>query len=156
MIKPLWLANNFIMWGQEQGVDMTPLKLQKLIYLYYARYLYLWNAVPFSELFEKWPKGPVLRDVYEALKIFGGNNIPGTLTDIRGKVVSFTWDSEWFAPAFSDVASRFGRMSAHELIQLTHEGLPGGQHETAWRKAPDMGTFLDPRDAMEDGRVLFG
>jgi uncharacterized phage-associated protein len=31
MIKPLWLANNFIMWGQEHGVSMTPLKLQKLI-----------------------------------------------------------------------------------------------------------------------------
>jgi uncharacterized phage-associated protein len=111
--------------------------------------------VPFSDCFEKWAKGPVLRDVYEALKIFGGNNIPETLTDLRGKIVSFDWSEKQFYVAFCDVACRFGKMSAHELIQLTHEGLPGGAHETAWKKAPAMGAFLDPADAQEDGRVLF-
>jgi len=155
MTEPLCIANNFIMWGQGEGVGISPLKMQKLLYLYYARYLHLWNVAPFTDYFEKWPKGPVLRDVYEALKIFGGDNIPGTLTDIRGKIVSITWDSKWFSPAFNDVVSRFGRMTAHELIQLTHEGLSGSPYETAWKKAPVMGAFLDPMDAMKDGRVLF-
>lgn len=155
MTDPLCLANNFILWGQEEGVGVSPLKIQKLMYLYYARYLHLWNAAPFEDLFEKWPKGPVLRDVYEALKIFGGDNIPETLTDLRGKVVFFRRDNERFSPAFNDVTRRFGRMTAHELIQLTHEGLFGSLYETAWKKAPAMGAFLDPLDAMEDGRVLF-
>ena len=155
MTKPLWLANNFIIWGQENGVDISPLKMQKLMYLYYARYLHLWNEVPFSDCFEKWPKGPVLRDVYEALKIFGGSTIPGTLTDLRGKVICFDWSEEQFSAAFSDVSSRFGRAEANELIRLTHEGLPGAHCKTAWQKAPAMGVFLDPRDAREDGRVLF-
>jgi len=156
MIKPLWLANNFIMWGQDNSVGISPLKMQKLMYLYYARYLHLWKEAPFSDRFEKWPKGPVLRDVYEALKIFGGSDIPDTLTDIRGKIVSFDWESEWFPAAFLDVTSRFGNLTAHELIRLTHEGLPGGAYETAWKKAPAMGSFLDTRNAQEDGRVLFG
>ena len=155
MTEPLCLANNFILWGQENDVGISPLKIQKLLYLYYARYLHLWSFAPFEELFEKWPKGPVLRDVYETLKIFGGNNIPDALTDIRGKIIYKTWDGERFAPAFNDVTSRFGRLTAHELIQLTHEGLPGSLYETAWKKAPVMGAPLYPKNAMEDGRVLF-
>ena len=156
MIKPLWLANNFIMWGQENGVGISPLKMQKLMYLFYARHLHLWDAVPFSQCFEKWPKGPVLRDVYDALKIFGGSDIPGTLTDLRGKVISFSWDDTEFNRAFCDTAARFGKLTASDLIQITHEGLPGKPIATAWEKTPAIGAFLNPRDAQEDGRVLFG
>ena len=151
----LCLANNFIEWGIRRDIPMTPLKLQKLSYLYYARYMHAWGIVPFEDFFEKWPKGPVLRSMYETLKIFGGEPITRPLIDIRGKIITLTADNDDFRPVFGDVIDRYGKWSSHELIQLTHEGPPRGEYETAWKKAPGMGYNLHLHDIEEDGRVLF-
>ena len=152
----LCLANNFIEWGIRKDVPMTPLKLQKLLYLYYARYMHAWEVVPFEDYFEKWPKGPVLRSMYETLRIFGGEPITRPLIDIRGKIITFAKDNDAFLPVFSDVTGRYGKCSSQELIQLTHEGPPGAGYETAWKKAPGMGYALHLHDVKEDGGVLFG
>ena len=153
---PLKIANNFIEWGLRGDAPVTPLKLQKLLYLFYARHLYVWGAMPFAEEFEKWPKGPVLRDVYETLKIYGGVPIDKAVRDIRGDVNRIAPQDEHFSPVFHDVVQRFGIVSANELVELTHDGPPGAGYETAWKKAPCIGAAILKQDAYEDGRVLFG
>ena len=156
MPLPLCLANNFIEWGIRKDVPMTPLKLQKLSYLYYARYMHAWGIVPFEDFFEKWPKGPVLRSMYETLKVFGGEPIGRPLIDITGKINTYKMENDDFRPVFHDVIKRYGKSGAHELIRLTHDGPPGAGYETAWKKAPGMGYNLHLHDIEEDGRVLFG
>lgn len=147
------ITNNFIDWGNQNGVSMSPLKLQKLVYLYYARYYHLQGKLPFGEdRFEKWPKGPVLRELYELLKLFRTEKITEPLTDVRGKVIAFDVTG---STLFQEVVQRYGRMTGNELVQLTHEGLPGVGAKTAWEKTPDMGGFLRFDDISEDGRNLF-
>jgi uncharacterized phage-associated protein len=153
---PLRIANNFIEWGLRGGQPVTPLRLQKLLYLFYARNLHIWGRPSFPDDFEKWPKGPVLREVYETLKTYGGSPIDRAIRDIRGNVNRIVPDDEYFLPVFRDVTNRFGRASAHDLVALTHDGPPGMGYETAWMKAPCIGAAISQRDAREDGRVLFG
>jgi len=154
MTVPLCLANNFIEWGAREGVPMTPLKLQKLLYLHYARHFYLYKKPPFTDCFVKWPYGPALPEVYEALKGFGGQPIAKPLRDMYGEAPSAEPGAEPFRSVFRDVITRFGRLPAQELVEITHDGLPGRPHATAWQQA-EMSCFL-PLDAVrEDGRVLF-
>jgi len=149
------ITNNFIDWGNQNGAAMTPLKLQKLTYLYYARHYHLRSAPPLDECFEKWPKGPVLRELYEMLKIFGGSNIKEPLTDVRGKIKTYVVDAEPFNTLFHDVVCRYGWKTGGELVRLTHEGPPGLAYSTAWAKTPELGDYLRPADIMEDGRCFF-
>ena len=149
------ITNNFIDWGNQNGAAMSPLKLQKLIYLYYARYYHLQGTLPFDDCFEKWPKGPVLRDLYETLKIFGGNAIAEPLLDVRGKIITFTVGVEPFNTPFQETACRYGLKTGGELVRLTHEGLSGVDHRTAWAKAPELGDMLRLDDVREDGRYFF-
>jgi len=148
-------TNKFIDWGSQNGAGMSPLKVQKLMYLFYARYLFLQREPLFDERFEKWPKGPVLRDLYEMLKVFGGSDIPEQLTDVRGKIISFNLGGDNISTAFREVMCRYGWKTASELVQLTHEGLPGVDAPTAWSKTPEIGDYLDINDIYDDGRNLF-
>ena len=153
----LYFANNFIAWGLREGTPLTPLRLQKLLYLYYARHMHRWGVMPFiNSYFEKWPKGPVLRDVYETLKPYGGGQIDREIRDIRGDINRIVPDDEHFMPVFHEVTGEFGNLSSTELVRLTHDGPPGTIYETAWAKAPGMGYPLHLADIKEDGRVLFG
>jgi len=154
MTVPLCLANNFIEWGARETVPMTPLKLQKLLYLYYARHFYLCKKPPFPECFVKWPYGPALPDVYEALKDFGGKPIARPLRDMYGEAPSAEPGAEPFRTVFRDVITRFGRVPARELVDITHDGLPGSPCVTAWQQA-EMGCVLSGDAVHEDGRVLF-
>jgi len=149
------VTNNFIDWGNANGAGMSPLKLQKLMYLVYARYLYSQREPLFEERFEKWPKGPVLRDLYEMLKVFGGSNIEEPLTDVRGKIISIQLGSGPYTSAFREVAFRYGWNSANELIRLTHSGPPGADFHTAWAKTPEYGDYLGYKDILEDGGRFF-
>ena len=156
MPQSLCLANNYIEWGISKNIPMTPLKLQKLLYLHYARHMYVLGTVPFMDYFEKWPKGPVLRSMYETLKIFGGEPITRPLIDIQGKILTFSEEDDEFRHLFGDVSNRYGKWNTQDLIRLTHDGPQGAEYDTAWKKAPGMGYALHLADVKEDGRVLFG
>jgi len=149
---PLYLANNFIEWGQRNGVEITPLKLQKLLYLYYARFCYTQNARPFEDCFEKWKRGPVVPSIYHATKHYGAHPL-SPLYDTDGTIGRIRSTSEPFRTIFEDVVQKFGKKTAHQLVNLTH-GDGVFDYQTAWEKAQD-GQRLSTKDIQQDGEVLF-
>ena len=154
---PLYLSNNFIEWGQKEGADITPLKLQKLLYLYYARYCYTQKARPFEDCFVNWKLGPVLVNVYETTKRFGAGALT-PLHEIDGSVIRISASSEPFQQIFNEVVTHYGHKTASELVNITHHGLPDKKYQTAWEKAggeTDLGNWISAKDAQEDGRRLF-
>ena len=64
------IAEWLVAWAEEtEEAELTPLKLQKL--LYYAKGLYMRasGGVPlFNERMEAWAHGPVVVDIYRELK----------------------------------------------------------------------------------------
>jgi len=96
------VANYFIRKAADEGLELTQLKLQKLVY-----YAYAWNLAHgqpplFSEDVVAWPHGPVVRELWEEFNEFGSCPIdrlasevdwsttpPGRKTPISGQQDGF-------------------------------------------------------------------
>ncbi|MDR1019460.1 MAG: DUF4065 domain-containing protein [Synergistaceae bacterium] len=60
----------------EAASDVTPLKLQKLLYYCQGYSLGLYGEPLFGDAIEAWDHGPVIPGVYRLYKEFGGGHIP--------------------------------------------------------------------------------
>lgn len=70
------LANTLLRLGKEKGVtDMTPMKLQKLIYYAHAWYLAFHSQPLIREEVQAWKYGPVIQEIYHEFKEFGNDTI---------------------------------------------------------------------------------
>jgi uncharacterized phage-associated protein len=108
--------------------EITPLKLQKLMY-----YCYVWQLVSgdkrFDASFEAWPHGPVEPDVYHKYKEFGSDFIPaGPLVPLEEPLLDFILDS-------------YGVFSARELSKTTHLEAP-------WRKNKDNSSAIPDHELL--------
>jgi len=147
MLSPLTYANTIIKKALETETPLSPMKLQKLLYLTYARALHKHGELLFSEQFEKWQYGPVLRSVYDAFRCNRDQSIKKFHFDCEGKVVVVGNGFVEFYDCFEEVWDTFGHLNGIELSILTH------QEGTAWRKADEP--ILSKEDIREDGRQLF-
>jgi uncharacterized phage-associated protein len=69
------LANTLLDWSESRGTDVTPLKMQKLLYFMHADYLVKTGCPLVKEAFEAWSYGPVIPSVYEQFKSFSRQKI---------------------------------------------------------------------------------
>lgn len=124
MLTARKIAQWFVAWADEteDADDMTPLKIQKL--LYYAKGVHMKNSggVPlFGDRMEAWRHGPVVPDLYHELKGYQRGPVdPDAFVD-----ADFSWDD------FRDVEDslietwqRFGVYSAWALRNKTHGETP--------------------------------
>lgn len=110
----------YLSYGKKR-YSLTPLKLQKLLYLAQG-WSYVWDNKPaFEDDFQAWQYGPVNEKVYEAFKKYGRNEIPisegiRSIIDIDIKeTLNAIWDE-------------YGNRSAFDLVELTHK-------QTPWKQA---------------------
>lgn len=135
-ITPAHIANCFLFWAWQEGKEITPMKLIKLVYIAYGWYLAFYNKRLFRERFEAWDYGPVCPPIYHEFKRFGRNSIPKD---------NYSWyyyedkntgelspeKPEWLdstKPEQQDVANVLGAVwrfykdkSGVELSKITHE-----------------------------------
>lgn len=116
--------------------EMTPKKLQKILYYAYAWYLTLQNNDPedlqdrlFDSSFEAWVHGPVIRSVYEDYRNHGYQSIP----KFEGEIPQFDPDTEDILQQVWDV---YGEFNGNELETITHQ-------EDPWINARDGYRPLD-------------
>jgi|GEM_PF-3310500 len=152
---PSYFANNFIEWGELEGIEITHLKLQKLLYLFFARFYFLSKGteILFEELPVKWNNGPVFESVYQNFKNHGkepvvlyrdGDNVARKAT---------SQNNANFRQAFWDVVRWHGNKAPYDLSDLTH-GEKTRPYITAWEKA-ENNCALSLADICEDGRSFF-
>lgn len=122
------VVNWLLVKGQEDNNEITPKKLQKLLY-----YVYSWGLVFFNEDsnnldtyffdgdFEAWVHGPVDRDTYIEFKEFGRNAI-----DIRKTTLNSFGEEE--EDLLNQVWDAYSSFSANQLEALTHS-------EEPWKRA---------------------
>lgn len=113
------VADCLITLGHERGKPLTPIEVQKLLYFLEGWHLALVGEPAFDEDFEAWKNGPVIYNIYDRLREYGGQIIP--LSEVR------TSDFVSISKLIRDLISRvFDTYKAHDpgaLVGLTH--LPG-------------------------------
>ena len=119
----MYEANNVAKWllseAKQQGIAMTHMKLQKLLYYVQAYHIGMTGEPLFSNDIEAWTHGPVVPDVYAIYSKYGSSEISEAddITppdDIRSLIVAVFHDK--------------GRYTAYTLSGMTH-------NENSWREA---------------------
>ncbi|MDR1067032.1 MAG: DUF4065 domain-containing protein [Clostridiales bacterium] len=133
MVRELYLANNFLKRAFKSvnlKEKITPMKLQKLLYLTYKHYLKSTNSPLFSERFEVWAYGPVLGTIYRQFKKYGGESIDAYYVDEDHSIYTIDEESDGIlSAAINYVWENYSEYTGPELSCLTH------QPDTAWHKA---------------------
>lgn len=117
----------FLSYGRKQ-YSLTPLKLQKILYLAQG-WSYVWdNHAAFPDDFEAWQYGPVNEKVYEEFKRYGRSEIP------EREGIGFLRDFE-VTETLTAIWDEYGKKTAYDLVELTHQQKP-------WRDAYSQGTKI--------------
>ena len=117
----------YLSYGKNR-YSLTPLKLQKLLYLAQG-WSYVWDNKPaFLDEFSAWDYGPVSEKVYKVFRKYGRSEIPmeeGT-SQLKDIDVAETLEAIW---------REFGKLSAYALVELTHAQAP-------WKQAYERGVLI--------------
>lgn len=134
--SPCAVANCFLELSQKDGVPVTNLKVQKLIYFANGLYLVITNVRLVTESFQAWTYGPVLASLYRELKVFGSDPITVKTLPCADNIPSATL-------AYRIICAVWDRMkdfSAYQLVELTHTP------NSPWEKAIARGRFSELSD----------
>lgn len=121
------VANHILWRANKDAVDITPMKLQKLMYFLHGWYMAITGHKLISEGFSRWQYGPVVPSVYRELRDYGG-------APIEDYIKQYDENSAQFLPLFVNTSSlpqfesileqvwqQYGSLSAIQLSTLTHE-----------------------------------
>ena len=106
----------FLSYGRKR-YSLTPLKLQKLLYLSQG-WSYVWDNSPvFKDDFCAWKYGPANETVYEAFKKYGRSEIPEIegCDSIVDKNIKTTLEVIW---------AEYGKIKSYDLVKLTQSQFP--------------------------------
>lgn len=140
------VCNNILTRAFEDGVSVSPMKLQKVLYFVASEYAKATGFPLLGEPFQQWAYGPVVRSAYSEFKPYGGRPIRTYAKDSQGKAYAVDEDQN---PKLRGVLDRVwaatkGR-GAVELSRITHE------NGSAWRKAFNAGNrYIDDDDIRAD------
>ena len=132
------IANYFLELAAKESEKITPLKMQKLVYIAHGWYLALYDEpLVDDECAEAWEYGPVFPSIYHEFKHFGGDPIAELAVDLDYNELSEEWEA--WKPSI-DGRDKNMRAFLNHIWKL-YKGFTGGQlsaltHEegTPWEK----------------------
>jgi uncharacterized phage-associated protein len=120
---PKAIANFFIRKARENGSAITPMQLQKLVYISHGWHLGLFGEPMIDEPFEAWDYGPVCTSLYHHFKSYGSTPIR-QLAPIEPWREASQGDRNT-AIVLGFVWKHYGDMHGVKLSKLTHaDGTP--------------------------------
>lgn len=132
------VANLLIQYGRAQGLPLSNLSLQKVLYFAHGLYLTRFEKPLVDGYFEAWENGPVHPLVYHTFKQFGSSAIqrPADRLDLRTRkrVVVEPPASEDVRFFLRTVSRTYGRMTAPQLVGWSH------RKEAPWHFVVGSGT----------------
>jgi uncharacterized phage-associated protein len=137
IMKAFPVANHILWYANRERSDISPLKLQKLLYFLHGWYMAVTGHELIDEPFMRWQYGPVLPSVYSALRGYGSQPINDYIKEYDAN--SQTWIPYFVNPAgvqqFEQVMDRvwreYGHYSAIQLSSMTHE------EDTPWNRTAE-------------------
>ena len=132
-MTPTIVCNNILKRAFEDGISVSPMKLQKLMYFVSCEYAKATGTNLLTEDFCVWQYGPVLPSIYTEFKGFGSSSITSYAKDANGD--SYAID-EASAPNLREAINRvwraFQNYNGIELSRITH------QNGSGWTSAYDQ------------------
>lgn len=120
MYNPITIANYFIYKSIDEGIEMTPMKVLKLVYIAHGWNLGLRTEPLIEEQVEAWKYGPVIESVYQTFKKFGNNDI-NSLQNYEKERFEELKKSENDKNLVDKVWDVYKDYSGLELSTLTHQ-----------------------------------
>lgn len=122
MVTGTVLCNNVLVRAFDEGINVNPRKLQKLLYYIALDYLENNGELLFSEAFSTWKHGPVLQSVYEEFMSYDDKPIITFARDSVGnvKIVDELKESA-ISKSIENVWQDMKNMSGDELTERSHE-----------------------------------
>lgn len=139
------VSNNILMRAMRDGVQVTPLKLQKILYFVASVYGSTTKENLLDERFEAWKFGPVIRSVYYEFRDFGSGAITEYATDAGQAKIARENDDSALREALDIVWAATRAKTPSELVRITH--LDGSAWSTAWDDGDD---YLSQRAVRAD------
>ena len=138
MYQATTIANYFLLKSFDEGIEMTPMKLIKLVYIAHGWNLAINEEELINEQIEAWQYGPVIPSLYHAFKSFRNKDINALhipspdykidLADLNKQKESELLDRIWEV---------YKEKTGTELSSLTHkENTPW---EKTWREPNTRG-----------------
>lgn len=126
---------------QVDGEGLSNLKLQKLVYYCQGFHLALEGKPAFDQTIEAWQYGPVVPDLYHALKENGRSPVQPITGCEPHEIDTKTAD------VLVDVYNVYGQFSAWRLRDMTHEEKPWIDHEKERSEipVPELASFFSER-----------
>lgn len=132
---------------------ITHLGLQKVLYFAHAWHLAKYSTPLVAQKFEAWKYGPVVRVIFDQLKIFKSQPILYKLQIVEPQSGEFREATYSFGEELSrflqDIYEYYGKIDPRKLIDLTHE--PDGPWEKVWKSGAGrsvVGMYI-PDDAIK-------
>lgn len=142
-VSPLILCNNILKRGTNDKKEITPMKLQKLMYFVCRDYLKKTNTDLISERFAVWQYGPVLISIYDEFKSFGSKPITGYAKTADGKSYMLDESADpHLSDALNSVWGKYKDYSGMTLSRITHWDGSG------WNRAYQKGMLEISREDM--------
>ena len=148
--NPLVIANYFLDRAESRGEQLSPMKLQKLVYYAHGWCLALTGEPLLDEPIHAWLYGPVVNSIFRKFRRFGSqeittratvpdstsrtNNSTRRLDQVASGSVPEAIDQE-ITPFLDRVWEIYGRYSANQLSNQSHE--PGTPWSEVSARYPD-------------------
>jgi len=121
------VANHILWRANKDAADITPMKLQKMMYFLHGWYMAITGEKLIDEGFARWTYGPVVPSVYRELKHYGAMPIEDYIKQYdssSGQFLSYFVDTTalpQFNSILEQVWQQYGPLSGIQLSTLTHE-----------------------------------
>lgn len=133
MYSPKAIANWFIERANKSGVDLSPMKLLKLVYLAHGWNLALTDKPLINEAVCAWRFGPVISSLYQEFKHFGNEQVTEfALNPITKQPYEVLAEDEKTQFILNKVWEWYAPWSAIQLSNLTHD--TGSPWDIAWNE----------------------
>jgi uncharacterized phage-associated protein len=132
MLSPHQVANYFILSSQNDGTELTPMKLIKLCYLSHGWYLGFNDKPLLSEAVYAWKYGPVIHSLYHDFKKYGNGQIT-TLFRNSEMVYPLPNEEDTDVRLFlDDIWATYRKFSGGQLSTMTHQ--PNTPWDIVWNQ----------------------
>lgn len=144
MYKTRHVTNSLLLKAREKKIpDLSPLKLQKLLYFLNGWYLAQTGHALIGDRFQAWTYGPVVESLYHELKSWGSDSIQNFISEFdpearAEKAYKVNSSDQKFWNLVDQILEKYGHFSALELSSLSHA------KDSPWSLAREQGhVFID-------------
>lgn len=146
------VANAFVRRAKEGRLpNLSPMKLQKLMYFAHAWYCKYRNAPLLDDSFARWTHGPVIPSIYHEFKAYGYRPIDNMATTLSLSSNGYSMNVPTVPDIDHDVwslidavAEKYGRYDGPTLSAMTH------REGSAWAKNGPDGSAITFAEIIQD------